>query len=224
MIIDNIEKIRTRIRAAAQRAGRNPDSVSLVAVTKYAKLEAVKELLDSGLVAEVGENRVQEAQAKKQALGAAALKARWRMIGHLQTNKAKKALELFDAVDSLDDLRVAEALERGLAGGQRRFPVLVQVKLTGKAAQSGVAPEGLEELLEGLKGFPHLEARGLMAIAPELSPVEAVRPHFRDMRRLFDRFFAGEPAAQLSMGMSRDFEIAVEEGATHIRVGSQIFS
>ena len=146
------------------------------------------------------------------------------MIGHLQTNKAKKALEVFDAIDSLDSLNLAETLERLLAGGGRKIPILIQVKLSEKETRSGAAPEEVAALIESLKAFGHLEARGLMGIAPDLEPVEAVRPHFRMMRRLFERNFSGLSGAQLSMGMSRDFEIAVEEGATHVRIGTSIFS
>ena len=199
------------------------DRVSLVAVTKYAPLESIKELLDSGLVVEIGESKVQEAEAKKRALGPIASKALWRLVGHLQTNKAHNALEIFDAIDSLDSVKLAEKLEKSLAALDRSIPVLVQVNLTAKATQHGVSPEELEKLLAGLKAYPHLDVRGLMAIAPDLDPVEAVRPFFSRMRSLLERFFPDRPDAQLSMGMSRDFEIAVEEGATMVRIGSQIF-
>ena len=223
MILDNLNQIRYRIRLAAARTGRDPDKVTLVAVTKYAKAEEVRDLIGAGLVGELGESRVQDAQAKQEALGPDAKKVRWRLIGHLQTNKAKKALQVFDAIDSLDSERLAEAVERGLAQDGRRMAALVQVKLSDKATQFGVAPEDLEGELAKLGAYPHLEVNGLMAIAPELEAVEATRPHFQRMRRLFDRFFKEKPGAQLSMGMSRDFEIAVEEGATMIRVGSDIF-
>jgi pyridoxal phosphate enzyme (YggS family) len=223
-ILDNIKQIRYRLRVAAQKAGRDPDKVGLVAVTKYAGVEQIRELLASGLVAEVGENRVQDAAAKKGALGAAAGKARWHLIGHLQTNKAKKALEVFDAVDALDSLKLAQALDKSLEDGGRIAPVLVQVKLSERETQSGVSPEELAGLLESLKALKRLDVQGLMAIAPNLEPVEAVRPHFRALRGLFDRFFTGRPSARLSMGMSRDFEVAVEEGATEVRIGSTIFT
>lgn len=224
MILDKVRQIRYRIAVAAEKAGRNPNDVALVAVTKYAELEKVRELLRTGEVREIAENRVQDAQARKTELGEQAAAVQWRLIGHLQTNKAKKALEVFDAIDSLDSLKLGEALEGTLAAQDRALPVLLQVKLSEKQTQSGVAPEVVEGLLEGLKAFPHLKARGLMAIAPELEPVEAVRPYFKEMRRLFERNFSNVPGAQLSMGMSRDFEIAVEEGATHVRIGTSIFS
>lgn len=222
MIIDNIRQIRYRVRAAAERAGRDPEAVGLVAVTKYANISQVRELLESGAVAEVGENRVQEAQKKKEALGSLAERVRWRLIGHLQTNKAKAAVETFDAVDSVDSLKVAEALSK--AAGEKILPVLIQVKLSDKETQSGAAPEAVDELLQALARLRNLQVEGLMAIAPDIEPLEAVRPHFKKMRALFERHFAGKPGARLSMGMSRDYEIAVEEGATQIRVGTQIFS
>lgn len=222
LLLDNLSKIRLRIEAAASRAGRDPAAVGLVVVTKYAPLEAVKEVLASGLVREVGENRVQDAQRKKEALGPLADSVRWRLIGHLQTNKARQALRNFSAIDSVDSLKLAAELDR-VWTGEEPFPVLVQVKLSDKETQSGAAPEELEGLLSGMQKLPRLRVRGLMSLAPMLEPVEAVRPHFRRMRELFERFFAGKKDAQLSMGMSRDFEIAVEEGATLVRVGSAIF-
>ena len=192
-------------------------------MTKYATTEQIREVIASGLVAELGESRVQAAEAKKLELGDLSGRVRWRLIGHLQTNKAKKASELFDTVDSLDSLRVAEALERALAGTDRRLPVLVQVKLSERDTQGGVAPEALEGLLQEFRAHPHLEVRGLMAIAPQAGDPEEIRPHFRRMRELFDGFFADRPGAQLSMGMSGDYEVAVEEGATLVRLGSVVF-
>ena len=221
MIIDNLKQIRYRVRAAAARVGRDPDAVRLVAVTKYAPLADVRRLLESGLVAEVGESRVQDAEKKKQSLGDLAGKVRWRLIGHLQTNKAKKAAAVFDAVDTIDDEKIAAALDAALEGSDRALPVLVQVKLTERSTQSGVAPEDLGALVAALKKYPRLKVDGLMGIAPALEPVEAVRPSFRTLRELRDREL---PGGMLSMGMSRDFEIAIEEGADLIRIGSQIFS
>ncbi|MDD5627468.1 MAG: YggS family pyridoxal phosphate-dependent enzyme [Elusimicrobia bacterium] len=223
MILDNLKKIRYCLDAAAKRAGRDPGRVGLVVVTKYATAEQIREVIDSGLVSEIGESRIQTAEAKRAELGELAGRVRWRLIGHLQTNKARRAAELFDAVDSVDSLRVAEALEKALAPVGKSLPVLVQVKLTERDTQGGVAPEGLEGLLQELKAYAHLDVRGLMAIAPQAGSPEEVRPHFRRMRGWFDRFFADRPGAQLSMGMSGDFEVAVEEGATVVRLGSVVF-
>lgn len=221
MLIDNLNQIRYRMRAAALRANRAPDAVTLVAVTKYASLEAVREVLASGLVAEAGENRVQDAEKKKLLLGELAGKVRWRLIGHLQTNKARKAASVFDAVDSIDSEKVAAALDAALSDAGRTLPVMVQVKLTARETQSGIAPSGLGALLEALEKYPRLKVEGLMGIAPDVEPLEAVRPAFRTLRELRDRHL---PGGRLSMGMSRDFEIAIEEGADLVRIGSQIFS
>ena len=219
-LIDNLNQIRYRMRAAALRAHRNPDALRLVVVTKYASLEDVQVILNSGLVAEVGENRVQNAEKKKIALRQQGSKVKWHMLGHLQTNKAKKAVEIFDAVDSVDSEKIAAALDAALAGSEEKFPVMVQVKLTDRETQSGVAPGELGALLEALRKYERLKVEGLMGIAPDLEPVEAVRPSFRTLRELRDRHL---PGGLLSMGMSHDFEIAIEEGADLVRIGSQIF-
>ena len=221
MLIDNLNQIRYRMRAAALRAKRSPDAIRLVVVTKYASLADVQEVLKTGLVAEAGENRVQDAEKKKLLLGELAGKVRWRLIGHLQTNKARKAVAVFDAVDSVDSEKVAAALNASLEGSETKFPVMVQVKLTEKETQSGVAPGELGALLEALEKYERLNVEGLMGIAPDLEPSEAVRPSFRTLRDLRDRHM---PGGLLSMGMSRDFEVAIEEGADLVRIGSQIFS
>ncbi|HXT01017.1 MAG TPA: YggS family pyridoxal phosphate-dependent enzyme [Elusimicrobiota bacterium] len=220
MLIDNLNQIRYRMRAAALRAKREPDAVRLVAVTKYASLDDVQVLLNTGLVTDVGENRVQNAEKRKSALRQTGSKVRWHMLGHLQTNKAKKAAEVFDAVDSLDSEKVAKSLDEALKGSTKTLPVMVQVKLTERETQSGVAPGELGALLESLKKYERLKVEGLMGIAPDVEPVEAVRPSFRTLRELRDRHL---PGGQLSMGMSHDFEIAIEEGADQVRIGTQIF-
>jgi pyridoxal phosphate enzyme (YggS family) len=219
-LIDNLNQIRYRMRAAALRAKRDPDALRLVVVTKYASLEDVQVILNTGLVAEVGENRVQNAERKKFALRQSGSKVKWRMLGHLQTNKAKKAVAVFDAVDSIDSEKLAAALDAALAGSKTKFPVMVQVKLAERETQSGVAPGELGALLEALGKYERLKVEGLMGIAPDVEPLEAVRPSFRTLRELRDRHL---PGGLLSMGMSRDFEIAIEEGADLVRIGSQIF-
>ena len=221
MFIDNLEKIRYRMTAAAARTNRDGGALTLVVVTKYASLEAVKEALSSGLVTDAGENRVQDAEKKKLELGALAGKVRWRLIGHLQTNKAKKAVQVFDAVDSVDSAKLAAALDAALTGSDRRLPVMIQVKLSESQTQSGVSPEELPGLIEEVRKRPNLELQGLMGIAPNVDPLEAVRPSFRLLRELRDKHL---PKGKLSMGMSRDFEIAIEEGADLVRIGTQIFA
>lgn len=221
MFIDNLEKIRCRINAAAKRANRNGEAITLVAVTKYAPFDAVKEVLLSGLVLEVGENRVSDAAKKKQALGDLAGRVRWRLIGHLQTNKAGKAVSTFDAVDSVDSAKLAAALDAASVSSDRTLPVMIQVKLSERETQSGTTPAELPGLIETVRRSARLELQGLMGIAPNVEPVEAVRPSFRLLKELRDKHL---PDGKLSMGMSRDFEIAIEEGADLVRIGSQIFT
>jgi pyridoxal phosphate enzyme (YggS family) len=222
VIIDNLRQIRSRMYAAAKRAGRNPDEITLCAVTKYAPLEAVKELLASGEIKEAAESRVQDAQKRFSELGAPADQVRWRLIGHLQTNKAKQAVELFDAVDSVGSVHLAQALEKRCAAAGKTLPVLLQVKLTEKETQGGCAPEEIPALLAEVERLPHLKVEGLMGIAPEEE--EKIRPAFRTAKGLFDRFFASRTGATLSLGMSHDFETAIEEGSTMVRIGSSLFS
>lgn len=221
MFIDNLEKIRYRMNAAAARSNRDGRAITLVVVTKYAPLEAVKEALSSGRVLEVGESRVADAEKKKLELGELAGKVRWRLIGHLQTNKAKKAVQTFDAVDSVDSVKLAAALDAAMTGSGRKLPVMIQVKLSGRETQSGVAPADLPALIGEMRKHPNLELQGLMGIAPHVEPLEAVRPSFKLLRTLRD---AHLPEGKLSMGMSGDFEIAIEEGADLIRIGTQIFA
>ncbi|PIR15751.1 MAG: YggS family pyridoxal phosphate-dependent enzyme [Elusimicrobia bacterium CG11_big_fil_rev_8_21_14_0_20_64_6] len=221
MFIDNLEKIRYRMHAAAARTNRDGGAISLVVVTKYASLEAVQEALSSGLVLEAGENRVLDAEKKKLELGKLASKVRWRLIGHLQTNKAKKAVATFGTVDSIDSAKVARALDAALTDSDRKLPVMIQVKLSERETQSGVNPNELPALIEEVRQCARLELQGLMGIAPNLEPLEAVRPSFRLLRELRDKHL---PNGKLSMGMSRDFEIAIEEGSDMVRIGTQIFA
>ena len=209
------------MNAAAARTNRDGGSIALVVVTKYASLEAVKDALSSGRVHEAGESRVQDAEKKKLELGALAGKVRWRLIGHLQTNKAKKAVQTFDAIDSVDSAKLAAALDQAMTGSERKLPVMIQVKMSTSQTQFGVAPDELPELIEAVRKLPHLELQGLMGIAPNAEPLEAVRPSFRLLKTLRDEHL---PNGKLSMGMSRDFEIAIEEGADLIRIGTQIFA
>ncbi|MFH2203192.1 MAG: YggS family pyridoxal phosphate-dependent enzyme [Elusimicrobiota bacterium] len=226
MILEKLKTVRERIAVAAARADRKPEEVELVAVTKYASLEDVRELVRGG-VRQLAESRVQNAIARRQALGDDARDVRWRFIGHLQRNKVKQALEMFSDLDSIDSLRLAQTVQDRAAALGRTVPVLLQVKITDKETQSGVAPDELEELLAKTNAMPNLRAAGLMVIAPHLEPVEETRPHFREMYKIFQRLFPGTyrtgEGPYLSMGMSRDYEIAVEEGANLVRIGSSLF-
>lgn len=194
-------------------------------MVKYAGLEDVRALVGSGLCRWFAESRVQDAQARRAALGSPPREA-WRFIGHLQTNKARHALELFDHLDALDSTGLAEALQKRLEGTQRVLGVQVQVKLTDRETQAGVAPDDAAAFVERLKGFPNLRPAGLMGIAPLGEDPEAARPAFKRLKALYDSIFtgpAGPDGPWLSMGMSGDCEVAVEEGATLVRIGSDLF-
>lgn len=228
MILDNLNAVLERVEAAARRAGRDPHAVELVAITKKASIEDIRTLLSSGKIRWLGENRVQDAKKRRQALGAAAAEVRWRFVGHLQTNKVNQALGLFDTIDSLDSLKLAAALDKRLAAAGKELPVLIQVKLADRDTQSGVSPEGLKDFLDRLSAFPRLKPSGVMAIAPMQGPLEAVRPYFRRLREAARGAFKGRlpdgERPRISSGMSRDFEIAIEEGADLVRIGTTLFA
>ena len=217
-----LDEVRGRIRAAAARSGRSAEAVTLVGVTKTVGVEVVRAAVAEGL-ADLGENRVQEAQAKIQAVGRD--RARWHLIGHLQRNKAGRAVQLFDRVHSVDSAALAEALSRSAAGTGGSLPVLVEVNVSGEATKFGVAPEGLEPLLGRIAALPGLRLDGLMTVGPLVERAEDVRADFARLRELRDRAEQrlGLALPELSMGMSGDFEVAVEEGSTMVRVGSAIF-
>ncbi|NTU83680.1 MAG: YggS family pyridoxal phosphate-dependent enzyme [Chloroflexales bacterium] len=233
-IAGRIEAVRERIARATTRAGRDPAEVTLVAVTKTHPLALVAEAVAAG-AADLGENRVQEAQGKIEALAGLRPRVRWHLIGHLQRNKARPAAALFDLVHSVDSLRLAEALARQVAPGHR-LPILLQVNVSGEASKDGFALQGgvanragLAALLpevEAIVALPALEVRGLMTVAPIMADPEAARPTFRALRDLRDelaRRFSAACWAELSMGMTDDFEAAIAEGATIVRVGRAIF-
>jgi pyridoxal phosphate enzyme (YggS family) len=220
-IAANVASVGERIKRAAARAGRRPEEVTLVAVSKTIPAERIQEAFSAG-VRHFGESRTQEWEAKAPLLSDVA--ATWHLVGHLQRNKAARALILFHEIDSLDSLPLAEKLERG-AGDGRRVPVLIEVRLDPAAKKAGCDPEELPRLAEGLLLMPHLELRGLMTVPPLVGESEQARPFFRRLRELRDGL-AGQlklALPELSMGMSRDFEIAIEEGATQIRVGTAVF-
>ena len=214
-IAENIARVRERIAAAARRAGRNPDQVTLMAVSKTVEPERIREAYAAGIRV-FGENRVQEFEKKAPELRDLA-GAEWHLIGHLQSNKTKKATELFGAVDSVDSLKLARKLDEG---AEKTLPVLIEINVGGEEAKSGVRP-GSEELAELLGAtFKNLMIRGLMAIPPFTEDPEGARPYFRTMRELRDKVGANW---ELSIGMSHDFGVAIEEGSTCVRVGTAIF-
>ena len=241
-ITRNVAAVRERIAVAATRAGRDPSGVTLVAVSKTHPPALVEAAAVAG-VTDFGENRVQEA-AEKIPEVTATPGLRWHLIGHLQRNKARKAAAIFDLIHSLDSVRLAETLDRHVAqdtpphpdGTLRRLPVLLQVNIAGESQKEGFDLAGGLGNREALPGFwedvqhildlQHLDVRGLMTIAPYVADPEQVRPVFRALRELRDELAVRFPAAswqELSMGMTGDFEVAVEEGATLVRVGTAIF-
>jgi pyridoxal phosphate enzyme (YggS family) len=213
MIAANVERVRARIAAAAARAGRDPAAIVLVAAAKQTTVAMVEEALAAG-IADIGENYVQEALAKKAAVQR---RARWHMIGHLQRNKAARAVEVFDVVQSVDTIALGASLSRHVPAG-RHLSIFVEVNLGGEASKSGVAPAQVPAVVDGLRALDRVHVDGLMAIPPPAAPA-AMRAHFRRLRALRDALGLRE----LSMGMSDDFEAAVEEGATVVRVGRAIF-
>ncbi len=219
----NVELVRARIAEAALRSGREPDSVKIVAAAKGVGAGRVEEAIACG-ISIIGENRVQEAWAKKSNVS---LAADWHMIGHLQTNKVKRALEVFGAIQSVDSPRLAEELDRRAKSGGKRVDVLVEVNTSGEPSKFGVEPETLLGFVASLKNMPSLNIRGLMTIGLFSEEPEEVRPCFRLLRDLSNRCLdelGGEPdMGILSMGMSGDFETAIEEGSTMVRVGTAIF-
>jgi len=221
-IAANLARIRQRIARAAARAGRRADEITLVAVSKTFPAEAVRAAYELGL-REFGENRVQEFEAKHPKL--ADLDATWHLIGHLQSNKAKRAAQLFDRVDSVDTLALAQKLDLAADDQEKRLPVLIEVHLGGEATKSGVTESDLPALAEGISALARLEFRGLLAVPPYSDDSARTRPYFRKLRELRDQLShrLGKPLPVLSMGMSHDFEVAIEEGATEIRLGTALF-
>jgi pyridoxal phosphate enzyme (YggS family) len=219
-IAQNLAEVKRRLTAAALKAGRDPLAVRLVAVSKTMPLTRLQEAVAAGQRL-FGENYLQEARGKIAALNEG---VSWHFIGHLQSNKAKGAVELFELIHGVDRLKLAQALDAAAASLGRVQDILVQVNLAGEASKSGAAPEPTPELLRQLSRLPHLRVLGLMTMPPFLPP-EAVRPYFRALRELREHCqdLTGLPLPELSMGMSGDFEVAVEEGATLVRVGTAIF-
>jgi pyridoxal phosphate enzyme (YggS family) len=224
VIAERLQAVRGRIAAACTRSGRSPSEVTLVGVSKTHPAAAVREAFAAGL-RDFGENRVQEAEAKAAGLGdLRAGGARWHLIGHLQANKARKAAALFDAVHSVDGAPLAERLDRAAAEQGRVLPVFVQVDLAGEATKFGLEENGLLPALESMRTLSSLRVEGLMILPPFSDDPEAARPFFARLRGLRDQACArGLCGPQLSMGMSHDFEVAIEEGATSVRVGTALF-
>ncbi len=221
----NYQQLQASLAQAAQSAGRNPSEITLLAVTKYAKDEDVLALLARGALTDIGESRVQQAWArwKEDPRFAKFTQVKKHFIGHLQTNKAAKAAQLFDFIDSLDHWQTAQALAKHVPAG-KILQALVQVKLTQRDTQSGLPLQDARALAKELQGaFENIRVCGYMAVAPQGADEATLRALFRPLAQAFKEDFAGQPRAQLSLGMSEDFEIAVAEGSTLPRIGSLLF-
>jgi pyridoxal phosphate enzyme (YggS family) len=217
--------VRKRIETAARSRNRSPEGITLVAIGKTHPSETLRAAIDAGIT-DLGENRVQEAEEKILELGRQA--ARWHLVGHLQANKARRAVSLFDVIHSLDSASLTQRLDRLCeAEGREELPVLIQIDLGGEETKTGIDPRKLPELLDALSQCQRLRLVGLMTLPPYFENPDCARPYFKALRELRDelqlqgRF--GERTGELSMGMSHDFEIAIEEGATMVRVGTAIF-
>jgi pyridoxal phosphate enzyme (YggS family) len=225
---ENLTLIRDRIASACARVGRAPSEVTLIAVSKTFTLARIQEAIECG-VRTMGENRVQEAAAKIEAFRQAgdAPKLEWHLIGHLQSNKARRAVELFDAIHSIDSLKLAERTAQVAGELGRRLPIFIEVNLGGEESKHGATPAETLRLIEQVGKLESLELRGLMAVPPFLETSEDVRPYFQQLRRLRDQALSlgliDAGFRDLSMGMSGDFEIAIEEGSTFVRIGTAIF-
>ena len=214
-VAEQLTRVRERMAAACRRAGRSPDEVTLVGVSKGVPAQRVAEAHAAGLQ-DVGENRVQEAAAKIEALAAQGVRPRWHLVGHLQTNKAKTVTGLFAILHSVDSVRLAQALSRR---AREPLPILLEVNVAQEASKFGFTPQEVTSALRSIVDLPNLDVRGLMTVAPQTDQPESVRPVFQRLRELRDELGLRE----LSMGMTNDFEVAIEEGATMVRVGRAIF-
>lgn len=219
---DNFLRVRERVARATARAGRPDDAVMVIAVSKGWPVDRLEAAIEAG-ADPLGESRVQEAREKWPSVSG---RVGFHLIGHLQSNKAGPAVEMFDLIHSVDRVRLVEALERRAAAIEKRQPILIEVNTTGEASKSGVDPDAIDPLLESVAGTEHLSVEGLMTIGPLEGGEAGARRSFVTLRGLLDRVRAAlpeHPVEGLSMGMSGDFEVAIEEGSTMVRVGSAIF-
>lgn len=220
-LASNFETIQERIRAACERVDRDPASVELIAVSKKQTVQAITEIADEGQIL-FGESRVQEAKLKiPQCPG----NLRWHMIGHLQTNKCRDAVHFFQMIQSVDSMKIAEEINKWADRAAKSMPILLEVNVAGEASKNGYSPEAVLEELDALNALSHIEIHGLMTIAPFSPEVEKVRPYFKKLREIKTACeeILGAPLPHLSMGMSHDFEVAIEEGATMVRIGTTLF-
>jgi pyridoxal phosphate enzyme (YggS family) len=219
-IRENLLRVTERIEKAAQNAGRNLKDIRLVAVSKTIETGRIREAIEAGVTI-LGENYVQEAQKKIEEIGKS---VSWHFIGHLQSNKAKVAVRLFDAIHSVDSVALAEELNRRAQQASQKIPVMIEVNLSGETTKFGTEEEKVTSLAQGVLKLDHLSLEGLMTMPPYFDDPEMSRPYFIQLRELKEKLVKeGIPLKDLSMGMSNDFEIAIQEGATYVRVGTAIF-
>ncbi len=217
---ERVKEVINEIQETALKSGRNPEEVRLLAATKSVSPERILEAIEAGIRI-IGENYVQEAQKKYELIGP---RVSWHMIGRLQTNKAKYAVRLFEVIHSLDSLRLAQELQKAAEKQGKKVKVMIQVNLSGEISKGGIPPDKAKELSERVLEFPNLELIGLMTIPPYSENPEDSRPFFRKLRELKEELNReGFPLTELSMGMSNDFKVAIEEGATLVRIGTLIF-
>lgn len=214
-IEQNVTNLQSRIATACEKAGRSPEEVTLIAVSKTVQSSAIETAFNAG-VRDFGESRVQETKPKIEQLQRLKPGITWHMVGHLQTNKAKTAADIFDIIHSVDSLKLAETLNYC---SPKRLPILIQINISAEASKGGFMLSEVEEAVKQIGRLPNLDIQGLMTIAPWVDNAEEVRPIFRQMRQLRDAL----GLKHLSMGMSDDFEVAIEEGATLVRIGRAIF-
>ena len=217
MIKQNLDVVKANVKTAAERYDRDAGEITLVCVTKNRSLEDIREAIDCG-IADVGENKVQETRFKYRALPS----VKWHMVGHLQTNKAKEAVEIFDLIHSVDSLRLAQEIDKHAAKLNKAQDILIEVNASGEGAKFGISPEGLYALIKSVKSLNNIKIRGLMTMAPIVENPEQARTCFRKLRGLIDSL-NDLSMSILSMGMTQDYEVAIEEGATMVRIGTAIF-
>ncbi len=223
MIQENLAGIRAGIEASCKRSGRQAGEITMVAVTKTVPIERIAEAARLGLN-QIGENKVQEALAKRPGLLPGFPQLKWHMIGHLQTNKASRACELFDCIQSLDSEKLASSLDRRAAELGKIQDCLIELKVSSEESKTGISAEQFPALFEFCKSLKNIRVSGLMCIAPYFEKADHARPYFAKARKMYDQFFSSSSLSSvLSMGMSHDFEAAIEEGSTMIRIGTALF-
>ncbi|UCD55863.1 MAG: YggS family pyridoxal phosphate-dependent enzyme [Candidatus Omnitrophota bacterium] len=216
MVRDNLARVKKRIEQAAERAGRDPHTVRLIVVTKEAGIDQMREVVQLG-VTDIGENRVKDALSKRKLFDSHLLS--WHMIGHLQSNKAKDAVRLFSIIHSVDSVKLAYILDKEAKKNNKIQDILIEVNTSGEETKFGVKPNRVESFLKEARDLKHINILGLMTMAPLVKDSEMARPYFKKLKQLADAYQLKE----LSMGMTQDFEVAIEEGATMVRIGSAIF-